>query len=268
MPCDDEKPMLDVKDLAFSYTDEETLKCIEMLIKPGEFVALMGPNGSGKTTLMRCINKVMKINNGSVNIDGDDILSMTMEDIAKICTTVPADTPLDFALTVRDFVSLGRTPFINSLWWESDEDEAIVDKAMWDLGITKYSERRLHELSSGERARVLLAKGVVQTPKLMLVDEPSAHLDIKYKVQVMEILKDLTRRTGLTVLIASHDINLLTRFCDRIMLLSKGKILDCGLAKDVVTKESIREVFGIEVELVECNDTLYILPTGSTMNIQ
>ncbi|MBR4685620.1 MAG: ABC transporter ATP-binding protein, partial [Candidatus Methanomethylophilaceae archaeon] len=123
MPCDDEKPMLDVKDLAFSYTDEETLKCIEMLIRPGEFVALMGPNGSGKTTLMRCINKIMKISNGSVNIDGDDILSMTMEDIAKICTTVPADTPLDFALTVRDFVSLGRTPFINSLWWESDEDE-------------------------------------------------------------------------------------------------------------------------------------------------
>ena len=257
--------MLEVKDLAFSYVDEETLKCINMCIKPGEFVALMGPNGSGKTTMMRCINKIMKVQRGSVEVDGDDVLSMDMEDIAKILTTVPADTPLDFALSVRDFVSLGRTPFINSIWWESEEDELIVEKAMYDLGIIKYAERRLHELSSGERARVLLAKGVVQTPKLMLVDEPSAHLDIKYKVQVMEILKDLTRRTGLTVLIASHDINLLTRFCDRIMLLSKGKILDYGLPKDVVTKESIREVFDIEVELVESNGTLYILPTGSTM---
>lgn len=268
MPCEDngqERPMLDVKDLAFSYTDEETLKCIDMCIKPGEFVALMGPNGSGKTTLMRCINKIMKVKRGSVDIDGNDVLSMNMEDIAKIVTTVPADTPLDFALSVRDFVSLGRAPFINSLWWESEEDEAIVDKAMYDLGITKYADRRLHELSSGERARVLLAKGVVQTPKLMLVDEPSAHLDIKYKIQVMEILKDLSRRTGLTILLASHDINLLTRFCDRIMLLSKGRIIDYGLPKDVITKESIREVFDIEVELVESNGILYILPTGSTM---
>jgi len=256
--------MLDVSDLVFGYSDEDTLKGVNITIKPGEFVALMGPNGSGKTTMMRCINKILKIKSGSVKIDEEDILRLKMEDIAKICTTVPADTPLDFALTVRDFVSLGRAPYVNTLWWETDEDEKIVDQAMWDLGITRYENRRLHELSSGERARVLLAKGVVQTPKLMLVDEPSAHLDIKYKVQVMEILRDLTNK-GLTVLIASHDINLLTRFCDKIMLLSKGRIIDYGLPKDVVTKESIREVFDIEVELVECNGIVYILPTGSTI---
>ncbi|MBR2254422.1 MAG: ABC transporter ATP-binding protein [Candidatus Methanomethylophilaceae archaeon] len=263
MPCDEGK-MLRVQDLVFGYTDDfNNLQGIDITIEPGEFVALMGPNGSGKTTMMRCINKILKIKGGSVEIDEQDILRMDMAEIAKLCTTVPADTPLDFALTVRDFVSLGRAPFINSLWWESEDDEQIVDKAMWDLGITKYADRRLHELSSGERARVLVAKGVVQTPKLMLVDEPSAHLDIKYKVQVMEILRDLTRK-GLTVLIASHDINLLTRFCDRIMLLSKGKILAYGKPNDVVTAESIREVFDIEVELVESNGVVYILPTGST----
>jgi len=262
MPCEDGN-MLNVDDLAFSYVDEETLKSITMSIKPGELVGLMGQNGSGKTTMMRCINKILKIKNGSIDIDGNDVLSLSMEEIAKICTTVPADTPLDFALNVRDFVSLGRAPFIESLWWESEEDEKIVDEAMWDLGIMKYADRRLHELSSGERARVLLAKGVVQTPKVMLVDEPSAHLDIKYKIQVMEILRDLTRK-GLSVLISSHDINLLTRFCDRIMLLSKGRIIDYGLPKDVVTKDSIREVFDIEVELVESGGVIYILPTGST----
>ena len=256
--------MLDVSDLVFGYTENDNLKGIDMKIKPGEFVGLLGPNGSGKTTLMRCINKILKIREGSILIDEQDILELNMEDIAKICTTVPADTPLDFALTVRDFVSLGRTPYINSVWWESEEDERIVDQAMWDLGITMYEDRRLHELSSGERARVLLAKGVVQTPKLMLVDEPSAHLDIKYKVQVMEILRDLTDK-GLTVLLASHDINLMTRFCDRIMLLSKGRIIDYGLPKDVVTKDSIREVFDIEVELVEKDGIVYILPTGSAM---
>lgn len=265
MQCD-EKKVLEVSGLAFGYTQKNNLECIDLYVKPGEFVALMGPNGSGKTTMMRCINKILKIRAGSVKIDEEDILKLSMNEIARICTTVPADTPIDFSLTVREFVSLGRTPFITSIWWEKEEDNRIIDQAMWDLGITRYADRRLHELSSGERARVLLAKGVVQTPKVILVDEPSAHLDIKYKVQVMEILKELSRK-GLSILIASHDINLLTRFCDRIVLLSKGRIIDSGLPKDVVTKESIKEVFDIEVEIVTLNDTVYVLPTGTVMEV-
>lgn len=264
MQCDGQKRMLEVSELSFGYGERNNLECIDLHVNPGEFVALMGPNGSGKTTMMRCINKILKIRSGNVKVDDVDILRLPMAEIAKICTTVPADAPLDFSLTVREFVSLGRTPFITSGWWEKKEDNDIIDRAMWDLGITRYADRRLHELSSGERARVLLAKGVVQTPKVILVDEPSAHLDIKYKVQVMEILKDLSKK-GLSILIASHDINLLTRFCDRIVLLSKGRIVASGTAEEVVTKESIKEVFDIEVEIVTMNDTVYVLPTGSVM---
>lgn len=263
MPCDDTN-MLEVTGLSFGYTEKNNLECIDLFVKPGEFVALMGPNGSGKTTMMRCINKILKIRSGDVRIDDTDVLRLSMAEIARICTTVPADAPLDFSLTVREFVSLGRTPFITSVWWEKEEDNRIVDQAMWDLGIAKYADRKLHELSSGERARVLLAKSVVQTPKVILVDEPGAHLDIKYKVQVMEILKELSKK-GLSILIASHDINLLTRFCDRIALLSKGRIVATGTASEVVTKESIKEVFGIEVEIVNLDGTVYVLPTGSVM---
>lgn len=264
MPCDER--MLDVSNLAFGYGQANNLECVNLHVEPGEFVALLGPNGSGKTTMMRCINRILKVRSGDVRIDGDDVLRMSMSDIARICTTVPADAPLDFSLTVREFVSLGRTPFIKSIWWEDQEDNDIIDRAMWNMGISKYANRRLQELSSGERARVLLAKGVVQTPKVILVDEPSAHLDIKYKVQVMEILRDLSRN-GLSILIASHDINLLTRFCDRIVLLSKGRIIRSGSASEVVTKESIKEVFGIEVEIVTLDGTVYVLPTGSVMEI-
>jgi ABC-type cobalamin/Fe3+-siderophores transport systems, ATPase components len=267
MQCEPNKDnMLDVSDLAFSYTDEETLKCIDFMVKPGEFVALMGPNGSGKTTMMRCINKILKINKGSISIDEEDILSLTLGEISKICTTVPADISLDFVLTVRDFVSLGRSPFVTNVWWDNQEDDDMVNQALYDFGIEKYAERRLGEVSSGERARVLLAKGVVQTPKVMFVDEPSAHLDIKYKIQVMEMLRGLSRR-GLSVIVASHDINLLTRFCDRIMLLSNGRIVDYGLPIDVITEESIKTVFDIEVKTVINDGVVYVLPTGSTMKL-
>lgn len=267
MPCKTENDsMLSVSELGFSYTDEETLKSIDFIVKPGEFVALMGPNGSGKTTMMRCINKILTINKGSVTIDEDDVLSLTLGDIAKICTTVPADISLDFVLTVRDFVSLGRSPYVTNVWWDSPEDDDMVNQALRDFNIDHYAERRLSEVSSGERARVLLAKGIVQTPKVMLVDEPSAHLDIKYKIQIMEMLKGLSKR-GLSVVIASHDINLLTRFCDRIMLLSNGRIIDYGVPIDVVTEESIKKVFDIEVKTVVNDGVVYVLPTGSTMNL-
>ena len=130
---------------------------------------------------------------------------------------------------------------------------------MWDFGILHFSERRLHELSSGERARALLAKGVVQEPKLMLVDEPSAHLDIKYKVQVMRMLKGLAEN-GITVLMASHDLNLVTTYCDKILLLHEGKIVDYGKPAEVVTEESMKEVFDIEIKIIHDNGIPYIIP--------
>ncbi|AGI47460.1 ABC-type cobalamin/Fe3+-siderophores transport systems, ATPase component [Thermoplasmatales archaeon BRNA1] len=249
--------------MVFGYAKKNNLEDITFDISPGEFVAVMGQNGSGKTTLMRCINKILKIRSGEILVDDNSVKTMTMEEIARLCTTVPADTSLDFSLTVRDFVSLGRSPFLKSVWWEDAEDERIIDQALWDFGITQYAGRRLHELSSGERARVLLAKGVVQTPKLMLVDEPSAHLDIKYKVQVMELLRMLADK-GMAILMANHDINLLTRFCDRILLLHEGHIIGDGTPREVINEENIRKVFGIEVDMVEAQGVPYVLPTGST----
>ena len=265
MQCDEcsSGKILDVEGMSFAYAEKANLSDISIEIEPGEFVAILGKNGSGKTTLMRCVNKILKIKGGSVRICDEDIATLQMGEIAKLCTTVPADAPVDFSLKVRDFVALGRTPFVNSLWWENAEDERIINQAMYDFGIEMYADRRLHELSSGERARVLLAKGVVQTPKLMLVDEPSAHLDIKYKVQVMELLKMLSEK-GMAILMANHDINLLTRFCDRILLLHDGKIIADGKPNDVVTQENIRKVFDIEVEIVQSGGVNYVLPTGST----
>ena len=135
----------------------------------------------------------------------------------------------------------------------------MVDKAMWDFAISHFSHRKLHELSSGERARALLAKGFVQEPKLMMVDEPSAHLDIKYKVQVMQMLKGLAS-DGMTVFMASHDINLVSSYCDKVLLLSDGKIRGYGAPREIITELSMREVFGIDVKVIFDDGIPYILP--------
>ncbi len=256
----DYNTILTVDGLRFGYGSEDVLESINIDVGRNEFVALLGPNGSGKTTLMRCINKVVSIREGVIKIDGKDVDAMSKDSISRLCTTVPADIPTDFSLSTKEFVSLGRYPYITNWWWESKEDNDIVEKTMYDFGILHYANRRIHELSSGERARALLAKGVVQEPRLIMVDEPSAHLDIKYKVQVMEMLRGLSR-SGLTVIMASHDLNLASRYCDKAMLLHKGRIVAYGPCAEVMTPESIREVFDIDVKVIHDHGIPYIIPT-------
>lgn len=259
MQCEEEITVK-LDNISFGYTStKKTLKDIKIEAGKGEFIGLMGPNGSGKTTLMKCINRLLSIQEGLVLLCHKDVRTLTMMDIARLCTTIPADVPDDFSLVVRDFVTLGRTPYVSNWWWEGDEDEKIVNDALEEFKVTDFADRRLNELSSGEKARVLLAKGVVQRPRVMLVDEPSAHLDLKYKLQVMESLQALSRK-GITVITASHDINLLTKYCDKVILLSKGGIVDYGAPSDVVNEEVIKAVYGVEVSMVTKDGTLFVLP--------
>ncbi|OPY33718.1 MAG: Cobalamin import ATP-binding protein BtuD [Methanomassiliicoccales archaeon PtaU1.Bin030] len=257
MQC--EETMVKVEKISFGYNSKKALKGIELEAGKGEFIGLMGPNGSGKTTLMRCINRLLTIQEGLIFLADHELKTLNMMDIAKLCTTIPASIPDDFSLKVRDFVALGRTPYVTNWWWEGDEDEKIVDEALEEFKVSDFSGRRLNELSTGEKARVLLAKGVVQRPKIMLVDEPSAHLDLKYQLQVMESLRSLSRK-GITVITASHDINLLTKYCDKVILLSKGEIVDYGSPHDVVNEKAMQEVYGVDVSLVTKGDTIFVLP--------
>lgn len=258
MSCD---PMISVDDLVFGYKKgKNNLNGVNFSIDQGQVVALLGPNGSGKTTMMRCINRVVKISGGKVVIDGTDLSTLTKEGISRMCTTVPADVPTDFSLTLKEFVSLGRSPYVTGWLWESDEDMLMIEQTMQDFGILHYADRRLNELSSGERARALLAKGVVQEPKVMMVDEPSAHLDVKYKIQVMEMLRELASK-GFTIIMASHDLNLVTRYCDKVMLLSKGSIIAFGTPVEVITTDAIKEVFDIDVKVITDHGIPYIIPT-------
>lgn len=269
MQCDDDlskeptDDVLEVSGLKFGYSSRIVLESIDFTIRRGDFVALLGPNGSGKTTLMRCINRVVPLNAGTIRIDGLDLSELSRDAVSRLCTTVPADIPTNFSLSTREFVALGRTPYNTGRWWETDEDLDIVDRAMREFDIDRYANKRLHELSSGERARALLAKGVVQRPKLMMVDEPSAHLDIKYRIQVMEMLRGLSR-LGITVLMASHDLNLVTRYCDKAMLLSQGHIVEYGDPNSVIKEDSLHRVFDIDVKVLHEDGFTYIIPRPPT----
>lgn len=258
MSCDSQA-ILEIENLRFGYAAKDNLRDLSIRVDPNEFVALLGPNGSGKTTLMRCINRVVRIREGSIRIDGLDLDGLSRDGISKLCTTVPATIPEGFSLSLKDFVMLGRSPYTAGKWWESDEDKEIVKKAMRDFNIARYANRRLGELSSGEQARALLAKGVVQRPKLMMVDEPSAHLDLKYKVQVMEMLRGLSR-SGITVIMASHDLNLVMRYCDKVLMLSGGRIVAYGRPSDVVTEQSIKDVFNIDMKIINDSGIAYVIP--------
>lgn len=251
--------MIKIEGITFCYGSIKVLDGITIEVRRGEFLGLIGPNGSGKTTFLRCISGVLKPRVGVIYIDGQRIDKLKLIEIAKICASVPTELPDECNLTVSDFVFLGRHPYVKGIWWESKDDEQIVKDAMETFQISCLANRRLGEISSGEKQRVLLAKVVAQKPKVMLVDEPSAHLDLKYKLEVMEYLKEFSRNK-MTIIAASHDVNLISKYCDRIIMLNNGKIVSFGQPEDVLTEELIRDVYGIEVAVMRYESEIFVIP--------
>ncbi|MFA5312420.1 MAG: ABC transporter ATP-binding protein [Methanomassiliicoccales archaeon] len=251
-----------VDNIGFSYAGKETLHDITFNAHPGEFIGLIGPNGSGKTTLMRCINGLLRPQRGTITIDGKNIDKMKIKDVARICANVPADCNEDFNLTVQELIFLGRYPHVDGMWWESKRDEGIVIEAIRQFKLEHLVDRKLNELSSGEKERALLAKAIVQKPKVLLADEPSAHLDLRYKLEVMENLKELADQ-GVTVITASHDMNLTSKCCNRVVMLSEGRIIAAGKPSDVITEERIREIYNVEVSIFKDGDEIFAIPRRS-----
>ncbi|MBI0583434.1 MAG: ABC transporter ATP-binding protein [Methanomassiliicoccus sp.] len=257
--ADDPQVSITIEGVKFGYNGTEVLKGVEFEGKRGEFIGLIGPNGSGKSTLMRLMNGILKPQVGTIWLEGKDLDKMKVDEIARVCANVPTEFTEDFSMSVQDLVFLGRYPFAKGLWWDNKEDEGMVAEAMKKFGVYHLRDRRFSELSSGEAQRVLLAKAVVQCPRVMLVDEPSAHLDLKYKLEVMEHLRELLSG-NVTIVIASHDLNLLAKYCDRVMILSKGKIIAFGTPREVITAEMVEKVYGVEVVVLDDGEDIFAIP--------
>lgn len=254
-------PLLELRELNKVYDDGfHAVKDVSYAIEPGLLVGLIGPNGCGKSTMLKCINRLHPMTSGDVLIDGNSIRTSSNSELARKIANVPAELKTSFGLSVFDTVMMGRYPYVTSLWWETKNDEEIVMEALKKFGVDDLAGRQLHMLSSGERQRVLIAKAYVQEPRLMLVDEPTSHLDMKYKLEVMEYLQYMVKK-DMTILVAEHDISLMARYCDLCIIMKKGEIVGMGPPKEVITSELIEKVYEVNASVGFDEDgELYVLP--------
>lgn len=253
-----------IDNLTFAYNSRPVLEGITLEVARGELLALIGPNGSGKTTLLRAISGVLPVDRGAVYLDfaqgSAQLLSeMAPKRLARAVAAVEQETHTAFDFTVEETVSLGRLPHLHSLKPFSAQDKMIVKHAMEQVGIAQFAERSIHSLSSGERQRVFLAMALTQEPRLLLLDEPTAHLDLKYQIEIMELIRELSKR-GLTVISALHDLNLAARYGDRVGVLSQGRLVACGPPRAVLTEELICSVWQVELRVLQNGDELWIHP--------
>ena len=252
--------LMSIRDLRISFDDFEALHGINIDLPKGMLVGLIGPNGCGKSTMMKCISKLHKHWTGTITIDGVDTRDMRPMDVAKVVANVPAEAGPLFGINLMDMVMLGRYPFVNKVWWESPDDEKAVREALKTFGLDHYRRKQVSLLSSGERQRALIARAYVQHPKLMLVDEPTSHLDMKYKLEVMEYLQSMARQ-DMTVLVAEHDISLMARYCDVCIIMKKGRIVTIGDPKKVITEQLIRDVYEVDARVgLDADGEIYVLP--------
>lgn len=248
--------MLTVSDLNFSYRKgPQILKDVSFELQSGKFMAILGNNGVGKSTMLKCFNRILSPQSGSVSLDGEELLGMSQREIAKRIAFVAQSVP-ETQMTVHDVVMLGRRPYMG--WGFNDHDHDIVHEAMLKLGLMDMRGRFLNELSGGERQKVVLARALAQQPKLLLLDEPTSSLDLKNQYQVLSIVRDICRSSGITAIVVIHDLNLALRFCDSFLLMKGGRVHAFG-DKSILTRDSIREVYGVDAQLAQLGSHSVVL---------
>ena len=237
--------MLEVKGLTCGYDKRLILRDINFRIKKGGFFSVIGPNGAGKTTLLRAISKVIRPKSGKIIFEGRDIWQMSFKELAKKVAFVP-QLQLSYGLdmTVGEFVLLGRIPHRKVFQLlETENDKAIAREVMSLTNILNIKDRPISELSGGERQLVNLARALAQEPKLLLLDEPTAHLDIAHQIGILDLIKKLNISFGLTVIIVLHDLNLASQYCDEIILLNNGCLYKKGPPEEILTVDVIKDVY-------------------------
>jgi len=224
---------------------------IDLHVPDGSFVGLLGPNGSGKSTILKTLYRVHGPSAGRVLLDGSDLLALPARAAARRIAVVAQETTVEFAVTVREMVMLGRLPYQSAFRSDSVKDREIVAEAIERVGCGALADRSFHQLSGGEKQRVLLARAIAQGADHLILDEPTNHLDVRYQVEVLELVSGL----GVTVLAAIHDLSLAALYCDTVQLLRDGRIAARGTPADVLTAESVRDVWGADVTVIPHPDT-------------
>ena len=239
--------ILSIKDLNVSFGTRDILKNISLEINRGKFTTIVGPNGSGKTTLLKSISKLINIEKNVIYINGKDLKTINVKEMARQISVVPQNTDVTYEFTCYDVVKMGRYPYVNRFKGETEEDIAIVENAMKKTNVEHLKDRFFTEISGGERQRVILAQAIAQEPDIMLLDEPISNLDPQYQIAILDTIKQLSLDEELTVVAVLHDLNFAAMYSDQIVLLKDGNIFKTGEVSEILTEGNIKHIFDTEV---------------------
>lgn len=242
---------VEVKKLSHSYDTSLILKDVSLKVNKGDFAGIVGPNGSGKTTLVKNIMRSLTPDRDTVFVSGEDVRSLSTKNLAKVLGAVPQTNVIEYDFTAHEIVLMGRAPHIGRFQRESEYDFDIVESAMKKTDTWHFKDRSVKELSGGERQRVIIARALAQEPEVLVLDEPVTHLDIKHQIGLMELTKNLCQEKGITVIAILHDLNFAMSYCDHVMLVHQGSIVESGSPRHILTEENIKSVYDIDVCIVD-----------------
>ncbi len=230
--------------LSYAYGKSAVLKHVRFSVASGDFFVIIGPNGSGKTTLMKLMAGLEKLPEGKLSILGREIQNYKKKDLARKIAFVPQEVPTDFPFTVLEVVLMGRSPYQGTLGLERARDVEKARQAITFTGISHLADRKLNALSGGERQRVFIARAICQEPEIMLLDEPTASLDLAHQIRIMDLMEKLQQEKKITIVMVSHDLNLAAMYGTRLLLLNKGEIVKIGLPEEVLTFQTLEDAYG------------------------
>jgi iron complex transport system ATP-binding protein len=238
---------LKLEHVNLGYNHKTVLSDVNLECYPGEILGIIGPNGSGKSTLVRGLSRLLSPSRGRISLDDQNVAHIKHEELARIIAVVPQNTTMPETFSALEIVMMGRTPHLGFFRFESSRDYDIVNQAMESTSTSHLASLRVSEISGGERQRLLIARALAQETEILVLDEPTAYLDINYQIETLTLVKRLCRERGLMVITALHDLNLAVQYCDRLALLNRGTIFSQGKPADVINAKTIKEVYGADV---------------------
>jgi iron complex transport system ATP-binding protein len=242
--------VVDIQHLGFAYGDAEVLHDLTMAIGPREVFAIVGPNAAGKTTLLRCVERLLTPKTGTILIDGHDLRTLSARDISRRAASVPQSHTPAFPYTVQDIVLMGRNPHLGTASQPGPHDVEMAQEAIEELGIRDIATRPYTQVSGGQLQLVLLARALAQEAQVLLLDEPTAHLDFRNRHLVLSTIRDLAVRLGLTVIMTVHDPNDAMQYADRVGLMSDGGLIALGTPDEVLTADNLGRLYGMPIEVL------------------
>lgn len=247
---------IQINSLSFKYNHLPVLEDLSFDIDAGSLVGIIGPNGAGKTTFLKLIERILKPKRGVITIGDEKLEEIKHSDLAKMIGYIPQSQTSPFPTSVFNTILMGRKPYFS--WGPTEEDINIVSSIIADLGLNELSLRNINEMSGGQRQKAIFGRALAQNPDILLLDEPTANLDLKHQLEILDLLRDLSE-SGKTVIMAIHDINLALKYCDKFIIIHKNKLFAYG-GKEIFTEERIEEVFGVKASIIEREDRLFIIP--------